>query len=336
MVLYLGLLVAIALQTALSAVTIWIVARWCKAERAAFVPALLSALAVVALSLLFVAPLPFLTHRVGGVGPLLLGWAATLPIQIALQWYVLTKAHRVATGQAWLMWLAQLGAGATFWLTAAALALPFVAEAFVSPTNAMCPTLRGYHQDATCSLCGGKAAVPSPAPAIRAELHSDELESYHDSAICENCLAVAPPAEVNEALQRPDRFLVNKVRTVRRWDVAVFRYPEQPEVLYISRVVGLPSETVEIKDGSVLINGKIAQPPAELKGLKYELPGGDPLGVDFANEEEPLQLGEEFFVLGDFSVRSHDSRFWGPVPADHMRGVLTARYWPPQRWEFWP
>ncbi|CAN0366116.1 unnamed protein product, partial [Ectocarpus sp. 4 AP-2014] len=101
-------------------------------------------------------------------------------------------------------------------------------------------------------------------------------------------------------------------------------------------------ETITIAGGQVHADGKALTPPDHLKGLEYvtTLPGG--LRAPWGTPESPAVLGEdEYFVLGDFSTRSLDARFWQQgapgrepyaLPASNLVGVTTHIYWPPDRW----
>jgi signal peptidase I len=127
-----------------------------------------------------------------------------------------------------------------------------------------------------------------------------------------------------------DRVLCNRTRVPERWAAIVFRHPEDPAVVYVKRLVGLPGEKVEIRDGAVWINGERQSPPARLGPIRYTS------GFVFGDEPPPpfeRQLGpDEFFALGDNTERSSDSRVWGPVPRENIIGVADAIYWPPDRW----
>ena len=115
----------------------------------------------------------------------------------------------------------------------------------------------------------------------------------------------------------------------------------------MKRLVDLPGETVVIKDGAVWINGQKLDPPASLNGLEYvtEIPRAPhmpPLEVFAGTPDTPAVLGKgEYFVLGDFSLQSSDSRLWEKgaeghppyaVPESNIIGVATHIYWPSSRW----
>jgi signal peptidase I len=101
-------------------------------------------------------------------------------------------------------------------------------------------------------------------------------------------------------------FLISaKFLRPRRWDLIAFRYPEDPSIPYVMRVVGMPGEQVAIKNGDVWIDGARAKNPGNISGLVY-------LAHPLAEESViwgPVQLNRgEYLVLGDFSRRSKDSR----------------------------
>jgi signal peptidase I len=116
--------------------------------------------------------------------------------------------------------------------------------------------------------------------------------------------------------------LTVKMRDPQRFDIIIFRYPDNEKELYIKRLIGLPGETVEIFEGKVYING------AEV-----------PLPDDFIEEPMygsfgPYQVPENcYFMLGDNRNNSKDSRFWDNpyVTFDQIVGKALFRYfWPPK------
>ena len=151
--------------------------------------------------------------------------------------------------------------------------------------------------------------------------------------ICVTCRKVNPKPGAPPNVHGPDRILCNKLLSPERWDMIVFRYPREPAQKYVMRLVGLPGEKVYVKDDSVWINDIKMTVPAELAGLEYtDDMGGFPELV--GTEKNPMQLGaNEYFVLGDFSKSSSDSRFWGAVPSANLEGVVCMRYWPTARWK---
>lgn len=105
----------------------------------------------------------------------------------------------------------------------------------------------------------------------------------------------------------------------KRGDVIVFRYPLNPQKDYIKRVIGLPGETVSISHGIVYINGRELDQspwPVTIDTIRYpDIP------------EETIPPGQ-YFVLGDNRPESEDSRVWGFVPAENVKGKAFLRYWP--------
>lgn len=118
-----------------------------------------------------------------------------------------------------------------------------------------------------------------------------------------------------------ERILVNKFvyrfQPIARGDVVVFWYPEDPEVSFIKRVIGLPGDTVEIHGGLVLVNGERVVEP-------YVLPEN----ADARSLASQAVRAGHYFVLGDNRRGSNDSRNWGLVPRRYIYGKAFIRIWP--------
>nr|KKS48786.1 MAG: Signal peptidase I [Candidatus Giovannonibacteria bacterium GW2011_GWF2_42_19] len=117
------------------------------------------------------------------------------------------------------------------------------------------------------------------------------------------------------------------LREPERGDVIVFRFPEDPSKFFIKRVIGLPGESIEIKDNKIfLINGPDAE---ELK---------EPYLTDILTTPNgKIQLKDtEYFVLGDNRLFSSDSRRWGALDQDLIIGRAWLRLWPPANVKFLP
>jgi signal peptidase I len=209
---------------------------------------------------------------------------------------------------------------------------PFVYEAFVITSNSMAPTLLGAHWRGVCQECG--------QPSFCSPIDSRYALRRPQQMICENFHVTETPS-FDEQVHSSDRILVAKFLAPRRWDLVVFEFPDDPKTQYVHRLVGLPGETIHIEDGAVWADDNKLTPPDSLGGIEYlsEIAGFPEL---WGTRDRPAVLGDdEYYVLGDFSANSRDSRLWErgapghkpfAVPKSHLRGVVTHIYWPPQRW----
>jgi signal peptidase I len=122
-------------------------------------------------------------------------------------------------------------------------------------------------------------------------------------------------------LSDQERIFINKFvyrfEPIQRGDVVVFWYPFDHSKSFIKRVIGLPGETVEIRQGTVYVNGKIVLEP-------YVPPQYEDLS-DFG----PKLVDKDcYFVMGDHRISSNDSRVFGPVPIQNIYGRAVFAYWP--------
>jgi len=140
-------------------------------------------------------------------------------------------------------------------------------------------------------------------------------------------VSVAQAFQVEQYSMEPtllphDRVLVSKfiyrLREPARGDVIVLRYPRNPERNYIKRVIGLPGETIAIKQGTLYVNG---QP------VREDYLNGETVG-DFGPVTVPL---DSVFVMGDNRNNSEDSRAFGPLKRTLIVGQAVLIYWPPHR-----
>jgi len=107
-------------------------------------------------------------------------------------------------------------------------------------------------------------------------------------------------------------------RPIRRGDVVVFKYPPEPEVDYIKRVIGLPGDTVEVRQGRVYVNGTLLEEPYVNEAYR---------ALDFKPVPPTLVHADSYFVMGDHRNASHDSRVWGQVPRELIKGRALLIWW---------
>src|SRR5882724_8839719 len=122
-------------------------------------------------------------------------------------------------------------------------------------------------------------------------------------------------------LSDQERIFINKFvyrfEPIQRGDVVVFWYPLDHSKSFIKRVIGLPGEKVEIRQGTVYVDGKIV--PEPYVPAQYEdLSDFGPVRVD----------KDKYFVMGDHRISSNDSRVFGPVASHFIYGRAVFAYWP--------
>jgi signal peptidase I len=201
---------------------------------------------------------------------------------------------------------------------------PYLIESYILPTSGMAPTLRGPYHVVKCPNCGGELVVPILNPRL-GYVPTTEV------GICADCLRaqVVRTSELTGSVMPADHFLVTRILSPRRWDLLTFR--SQGDV-YVKRLVALPNETVSIDDdGGIFINGTSIGPPPDAPKLRFVWPE-NPYSLGVGKPLHPnasLRLGpDDYFVVGDNSMESLDSRFFGPVHKADIVGVATFLYWP--------
>ncbi len=132
-------------------------------------------------------------------------------------------------------------------------------------------------------------------------------------------LSVVRGSSMAPGIQDGDRILVEPwsylLGPIERGDVVVLRYPLDPEIDYIKRIIGLPGDQVTLARGAVWVNGEALAEPYVAS-------------VDASSSLSVVVEPGHYFVLGDNRPRSSDSREFGFVPEEHVRGRVDLRLWP--------
>ena len=141
-------------------------------------------------------------------------------------------------------------------------------------------------------------------------------------AACTSLPAVQPievkGAAMLPALNDGDRIVIERnPQKLERGDIVVFLFPEDETVSYIKRIVGLPNETVEVREGIIWVNGKPLDEP--YVDAKYN---------QSARSVSELTLADDsYYVAGDNRDNSSDSRIWGPVKRSLIYGKYLKKYY---------
>jgi len=178
----------------------------------------------------------------------------------------------------------------------------------------------------------------------QAQFARSTVREYFESIVITAIIALFATTFVVQAFKIPtgsmennlligDHLLVNKFvyglhsgslskvlpyKDLRRGDVIVFKYPQNPDVAYVKRLIGLPGERVEMNGHTVTINGT----PLEESYVQYIDSGS------IYQRYGPFDVPEgQYFAMGDNRDNSQDSRFWGFVLCDHIIGKALVIYW---------
>jgi signal peptidase I len=120
------------------------------------------------------------------------------------------------------------------------------------------------------------------------------------------------------------------VGDVKRLDIVVFKYPEEPDRDFIKRVIGLPGETVELRAKKVYINGKPIDEPYVhfLEPPNRDGEAAEVTSFDVRERYGPVTVpADQYFVMGDNRDNSQDSRYWGFLRRDYIKGKALLIYW---------
>lgn len=140
--------------------------------------------------------------------------------------------------------------------------------------------------------------------------------------------AVIPTGSMLETIQKGDRVIASrleyKFNDPERFDIAIFKYPDDESQLFVKRIIGLPGETVDIVDGTVYVTG------ADGKTMKLRDDFVAPENMDRYNGTFVVPE-DSYFVMGDNRDNSVDSRYWTTtnfVSRDKFVGKVIFRYYP--------
>ena len=155
-----------------------------------------------------------------------------------------------------------------------------------------------------------------------------------------------PSGSMEDNLKVGDHIIVNKfiygptgnsllsklvpLRDIRRGDIVVFRSPEDPQIDFVKRVVGLPGETIAVRRKKVLVDGKVLDEPYVVFIDNKTFPNNQFLPEQYRLRDNvgPLTIPPgQYFVMGDNRDNSRDSRFWGTVPRGSIKGRAFMVYW---------
>jgi signal peptidase I len=145
----------------------------------------------------------------------------------------------------------------------------------------------------------------------------------------ENNLLIGDHLVVNKFLFAPAgaERAVLPIRDIRRGDIVVFKSPEDPERDFIKRVIGLPGETFELRNKQVYIDGQ----PIDEPYVHFQLPprgDGERTPFDVRETYGPVVIpARHVFAMGDNRDNSQDSRYWGFLPEEYIKGRALTVYW---------
>ena len=176
------------------------------------------------------------------------------------------------------------------------------------------------------------------------EFRKSTIREYFESIVITAIIALFATTYVIQAFKIPtgsmesnlligDHLLVNKFayglgsgflhsilpyKEPKRGDVIVFKYPNSPEVAYVKRLMGMPGDRLEMKGRTLYINGK----PLQENYTQYIDPGS--INEHYGPYDVPQG---HYFAMGDNRDNSQDSRYWGFLPIQNIKGRALMIYW---------
>jgi signal peptidase I len=148
----------------------------------------------------------------------------------------------------------------------------------------------------------------------------------------ENNLLIGDHLLVNKFVFGPTPLAIGRkvlpVRSIARGDIVVFKYPDEPDRDFIKRVIGLPGETIELKNKKVHVNGQ----PLDEPYVHFLTPPSNEYqevtSYDLRERFGPVTVpADQYFVMGDNRDNSQDSRYWGFLPRHYVKGKALLIYW---------
>jgi len=148
----------------------------------------------------------------------------------------------------------------------------------------------------------------------------------------ENNLLIGDHLLVNKFIFGPTPLAIGRavlpVRPIGRGDIVVFKYPDEPDRDFIKRVIGLPGETIELKNKKVHVNGT----PLDEPYVHFLTPPSNDYqevtSFDLRERFGPVTVpAGHYFVMGDNRDNSQDSRYWGFLPRHYVKGKALLIYW---------
>jgi signal peptidase I len=150
----------------------------------------------------------------------------------------------------------------------------------------------------------------------------------------ENNLLIGDHLLVNKFVFGPTETGVERallpIGTIKRRDIIVFKYPEEPDRDFIKRVIGLPGETVEVREKKVYINGTALDEPYVhfLAPPSTNSEFHEVTSFDVRERFGPVTVpADQYFMMGDNRDNSADSRYWGFLRRDYIKGKAMVIYW---------
>jgi signal peptidase I len=206
-------------------------------------------------------------------------------------------------------------------------------------------------------------SVPATAPEVRAERRRKSLVREYVEAIAIAILLALvirtlivqaftiPSGSMMDTLLVGDYILVNKflygpevpftdlhlpgLRQPRRGDIIVFKYPQDERRDFIKRIIGTPGDEVQVKGAQVYVNGQALVEP-----YTKQTPGRLHTGASYCGYaygcEPTIVPRDSYFVMGDNRDNSQDSRYWGFVKAEKIKGKAFLIYWSWDSDKHWP